>query len=90
VVGPPGGRSHRQSTPRAGRGGDLIELMETSTTVAPGASHVAHFAQAFFLKIDIADGQDFITSRISGSRCAATAKPGRTYMPEEYASREYR
>ncbi len=39
---------------------NLIELMGDQHDGAPGASHVAHFAQAFFLKIDIADGQDFI------------------------------
>src|SRR5260221_8567 len=39
---------------------NLIELMANEDDGAAGAGHVAHFAQAFFLKIDVADGQDFI------------------------------
>src|SRR5579884_2778294 len=39
---------------------DLIELMGDEDDGAAGAGDVAHFAEAFFLEVDVADGEDFI------------------------------
>ena len=43
-----------------------------------------HLAEALALELGVADGETSSTSRISGSRCAATANASRTYMPLEY------
>ena len=39
---------------------DLIELMAHQYHRTPRPRHVAHLSQAFFLKVDVPDGQDFI------------------------------
>src|SRR5271165_2958718 len=39
---------------------DLVELVGDEDHGAAGAGHVAHFAEAFFLEIYVADGQDFV------------------------------
>jgi hypothetical protein len=39
---------------------NLIELMSDKDDGAAGAGDIAHFAEAFFLEIDVADGEDFI------------------------------
>src|SRR5258707_12153501 len=39
---------------------NLIELMRDEDDGAAGAGDVAHFAETFFLEIDVADGEDFI------------------------------
>src|SRR5271168_2398029 len=39
---------------------DLVELMGDEDHGAAGAGDVAHFAEAFFLEIYVADGQDFV------------------------------
>src|ERR1700687_5705016 len=39
---------------------DLIELVGDKHDGAAGAGHVTHFAEAFFLEVDVADGEDFI------------------------------
>src|SRR5271165_2029153 len=39
---------------------DLVELVGDEDHGTAGAGHVAHFAEAFFLEIDVADGQDFV------------------------------
>jgi len=62
---------------------NLIELMRDEDDGAAGAGDIAHFAEAFFLEVDVADGEDFIDEEDFRSRWAATAKARRTYMPEE-------
>ncbi len=39
---------------------DLIELVADQDDGAAGTGNVPHLPQAFFLEIDVADGQDFI------------------------------
>src|SRR5260370_39494510 len=39
---------------------NLVELMGDQDDGAAGAGNVAHLAQALFLEIDVADGEDFI------------------------------
>ena len=39
---------------------NLIKLMADEDYCATGAGDVAHFAQAFFLEVDVADSKDFI------------------------------
>src|SRR5690349_11795601 len=39
---------------------NLIELMGDKDDGAAGASDIAHFAETFFLEIDVADGEDFV------------------------------
>src|SRR5271165_1914071 len=39
---------------------DLVELVGDEDHGTAGAGHVAHFAEAFFLEIYVADGQDFV------------------------------
>src|SRR5713226_5682063 len=39
---------------------NLIELMADEDNRAAAAGHVAHFAEALFLEVDVADGEDFI------------------------------
>src|SRR5712692_4156000 len=39
---------------------NLIELMADKNDRSAGAGHVAHFAEAFLLEVDVADGEDFI------------------------------
>src|SRR5881398_968769 len=44
----------------AAEAANLIELMGDEDDGAAGAGHVAHFAEAFFLEVYIAHGQDFV------------------------------
>src|SRR5207248_7624159 len=39
---------------------NLVELMGDEDNGAAGAGDVAHSAEAFFLKVDVADGEDFV------------------------------
>src|SRR5208283_1324104 len=39
---------------------DLVELVADEDDGAAGAGHVTHFAEALFLEVDVADGEDFI------------------------------
>ena len=39
---------------------NLIELVGDEDDGAAGAGDVAHFAEAFFLEVDVADGEDFV------------------------------
>src|SRR5215472_14492381 len=39
---------------------NLIELMGDEDDSAADAGDVAHFSEAFFLEIDVADGEDFV------------------------------
>src|SRR5208283_5284925 len=39
---------------------DLIELMADENDGAAGAGHITHFAEALFLEVDVADGEDVI------------------------------
>src|SRR6266852_3982221 len=39
---------------------NLVELMADEDNRAAGAGHVAHFAEALVLEVDVADGEDFI------------------------------
>ena len=50
---------------------------------APLPRDVVHLAQALLLELGVADREHLVDTRISGSRCAATAKASRTYMPLE-------
>src|SRR2546425_774910 len=42
---------------------NLVELMGDEDDSAAGAGDVAHFAEAFFLEIDVADGEDFVDEK---------------------------
>jgi hypothetical protein len=39
---------------------DLVELVRDEDDGAAGAGDVAHFAEALFLEVDVADGEDFV------------------------------
>ena len=58
-------------------------LWLTNSTVRPSLCDVAHLAEALPLERRVADGQHFVDDQDLGSRCAATAKASRTYMPLE-------
>ena len=45
--------------------------------------YIPHFTQALLLKRDIAHREHFIDDENLGSKCAATAKAKRTYIPLE-------
>src|SRR5438876_4335366 len=62
---------------------NLVELMADQHDRAPRPRNVAHFPETFFLKLDVANRENLVTRRISGSRCAATANARRTYIPLE-------
>jgi hypothetical protein len=45
---------------------------------------IGHAAQALALELGVADREHLVDDETSGSRCAATAKARRRYMPLEY------
>src|SRR6516225_1651928 len=42
---------------------NLVELMGDEDDGVAGAGHVAHFAQALFLEVDVANGEDFVNDK---------------------------
>ena len=55
-------RRHR-ATRRVTQATNLVELVADQNDGAAGARDVTHFAQAFFLELDVADGQDFVDQK---------------------------
>src|SRR6266576_4755358 len=52
--------AHVNPNPAVGETANLIELMRDEDDCASCAGDIAHLAEAFFLEIYVADGQDFI------------------------------
>ena len=70
---------------------NLIKLVADEDDGAAGTGDVAHFAETFFLEIDVADGEDFIDEKNfrleMGGDCKGEAD---VHAAADSVSREYR